>query len=69
MSDWLSPASSDKLKLVQKGHFYFSTENAYQNLTFVKVCDWSGHVFGASASPRSTKKMAVTLFRYSWRSA
>ena len=26
----------------------------------MKVCDWSGHIFGASASPRSlTKKMAI----------
>ena len=27
----------------------------------MKVCDWSRHIFGASASPRSlTKKMAMT---------
>ena len=27
----------------------------------LKVCDWSGHLFGASASPRSlTKKMAMS---------
>ena len=26
--------------------------NAYQYLTSLKVCDWSGHIFG-SASPRS----------------
>ena len=43
-------------------------------LTCLKVCDWSGHIFGASASPRSwTKKewlchplqlfMAVSLIR------
>ena len=29
-------------------------------LTSLKVCDWSGHIFGASASPRSlAKKMAM----------
>ena len=28
-------------------------------LTSLKACDWSGHIFGASASPRSlTKKLA-----------
>ena len=56
-------------------HFFFlPTVNAYQYLTFLKVCDWSGHNFGASASPRSlTKKclfhplplfMAVSMIPY-----
>ena len=37
------------------------TVNAYQYLTSSKVCDWSGHIFGASASPRSlTKKLAMS---------
>ena len=41
------------------GHF-FLTVNADQYLTSLKVCDWSGHIFGASASPRSlTKKKMV----------
>ena len=40
---------------------FYSTVNAYLLLTSSKVCDWSGHIFGASASPRSlTKKMAVS---------
>ena len=30
-------------------------------MTSLKVCDWSGHIFGASASPRSlTKKKAIS---------
>ena len=30
-------------------------------LTSLKACDWSGHIFGASASPRSlTKKLAMS---------
>ena len=30
-------------------------------MTSLKVCDWSGHIFGASASPRSlTKKLAMS---------
>ena len=33
----------------------------YLLLTYLKVCDWSGHILGASASPRSlTKKMAMS---------
>ena len=34
----------------------------YQYLTSLKVCDWSGHIFGASAIPTNrslTKKMAM----------
>ena len=34
---------------------YFEVD-AYQYLTSLKVCDWSGHIFGASASPRSLTK-------------
>ena len=38
-----------------------SSPNAYLLLTSLKVCDWSGHIFGASASPRSlTKKLAMS---------
>ena len=38
---------------------FLSTVNAYQYLTSLEV--WSGHIFGASASPRSlTKKQAMT---------
>ena len=30
-------------------------------LTSLKACDWSGHIFGASASPRSlTKNLAMS---------
>ena len=37
------------------------TVNAHLLLTSLKVCDWSGHIFGASASPRSlTKKLAMS---------
>ena len=36
------------------GHFFFlPTVNAGLLLTSLKVCDWSGRIFGASASPRS----------------
>ena len=41
--------------------FFLPTVNAYLLLTSLKVCDWSGHIFGASASPRSlTKKLAMS---------
>ena len=32
----------------------------YLLLTSLKVCDWSGHIFGASASPRSLTKNMTT---------
>ena len=51
-------------RLVQKterAFFFLPTVNAYLFLTSLKVCDWSGHIFGASASPRSlTKKLAMS---------
>ena len=41
--------------------FFFPTVHAYLFFTSMKVCDWSRHIFGASASPRSlTKKMAMS---------
>ena len=41
--------------------FFLPAGNACQHLTSLKVCDWSGHISGASASPRSlTKKMAMS---------
>ena len=44
-----------------RSFLFLLTVNAYQYLTSLKVCDWSGHIFGASASPKSfTKNMAVT---------
>ena len=47
---------------IQNGSFFFlPTVNAYLLLTSLKVCDWSGHIFATSASPRSlTKKMAMS---------
>ena len=62
-------------RLVQKKKkclfFVLPTVNAYQYLTSLKVCDWSGHIYGASGSPRSfTKKDGyVTLLHCPWRSA
>ena len=51
-------------RLVQKknGSFFFlPTINAYLFIDFLKVCDWLGHIFGASVSPRSlTKKLAMS---------
>ena len=51
-------------RLVQQingSSFFFPTVNAYQYLTSLKNCDWSGHILGASASPRSlTKKKAMS---------
>ena len=47
----------------QMGPFFLPTVNACQVsiLTSLKVCDWSGHIFGASASPRAlTKKLAMS---------
>ena len=49
-------------RLVQKkkGSFFYFYSNAYLLLTSLKVRDWSGHIFGASASPRaSNKNMAM----------
>ena len=44
-----------------RSFLFLLTVNAYQYLTSLKVCDWSAHIFGASASPKSlTKKMAVS---------
>ena len=41
--------------------FFFLTVNAYQYLTSLKVCDRSGHIFGASAGLRSlTTKKAMS---------
>ena len=41
--------------------FFLPSVNAYLLLTSLKLCEWSGHIFGASASPRSiTKKMAMS---------
>ena len=34
-------------------HVFLSTVDSYLLLTSLKVCDWSRHIFGASASPRS----------------
>ena len=36
----------------QMGRFFLPTVNAYLFLPSLKVCDWSGHIFSASASPR-----------------
>ena len=56
-------------RLVQKknGPFYFFLEHlgkclpGIYLLTSWKVCDWSGYIFGASASPSSlTKKLAMS---------
>ena len=51
------PSSTWK-RLVQKKKviFVLPTVNAYLLLTSLKVCDWSGHIFGASASSRSLTK-------------
>ena len=51
-----APGSGWSRKIM--GRFFFlPAVNAYLLLTSLKVCDWSGHVFGASASLRSfTKK-------------
>ena len=42
------------------GNFFLPTVNALLLLTSLKACDWSGHIFGASASVRLlTKKLAI----------
>ena len=53
-----------RLAQKKKGHFFsLPTVNAYPLLPSLKVCDWSGRIFGGSASPRSsTKKLAMSLF-------
>ena len=45
-------------RLVQNknGSFFLPAVNAYLLLTSLKVCDWSGDIFGASARPRSLTK-------------
>ena len=51
-------------RLVQKKNgslFFLRTVNAYQYWTSLKVCDLSGYIFGASASPSSlTNKMVLS---------
>ena len=40
---------------------FSSGGNAWLLLTSLKACDWSGHIFGASARPRFlTKKLAMS---------
>ena len=40
---------------------FLLTVNVWLLLTSLKACDWSGHIFGASASPRFlTKKLAMS---------
>ena len=69
-------------RMVQKKKwviFFLSTVNSYLLLISLKVCDWSGHIFGASTSPRSfTKKMlchplplfmAVSMIPNMWHSS
>ena len=49
------------LEIKKKDNLFLPTANAYLFLTILRVCDWSGHIFGASASPRSlTKKRAMS---------
>ena len=48
----LEAAGSEKKWVI----FFLPTVNVYLLLTSSKVCDWSGHIFGASASPRSFNK-------------
>ena len=44
------------------GFFFLPTVNVYLLLTSLKVCDWSGRIFGASPSPRSlTKKLDIFM--------
>ena len=46
-------------KMRKKG--FLATETPDYFFTSLKACDWSGHLFGASASPRSsTKKLAMS---------
>ena len=51
-------------------HFFSSFGKCHTIITSLKPCDWSGHIFGASASPRSLQKNGyvrieyVTLFHY-----
>ena len=50
-------------RLVQKkmAIFFLLRVNAYLLLSSLKVCDWSGHIFGSSASPKSlAKKLAMS---------
>ena len=63
-------------RLVQKKIDRFFFFSSYSKcllllLTSLKVCDWSGYIFGASGSPSSLRNKSgyVTLFHCSWRSA
>ena len=40
----------------EKRVFFFSSYSVFIFLTSFKVCDWSGHIFGASSSPGSITK-------------
>ena len=40
---------------------FLPTVNARLSLTSLKACDWSGHIFGASASPRSLTKKKLAM--------
>ena len=61
-------------RLVQKTNASFSIlppVKAWLLMTYSTTCYWSGHIFGASANPRSftKKRWWVTLFHCSWWSA
>ena len=61
--EYLEEARPEKKRSSKKkGTFFFlPTVNAWLLLTSLKARDWSGHIFGASAGPRSfTKKLAMS---------
>ena len=62
--EYLQRARSEKMK---KNCLFLRKHLTY--IDFLKARGWLGHTLAASASPRtSTKILADTLFRWSWRS-
>ena len=54
-------STSKRLVKKTKWSLFLATVNAWLLMTFLKACDGSGHIFGASASHRSsTKKLAMS---------
>ena len=59
--EYLEAAGPEKKKVI----YFLLAVNANLLLTSLEVCGWSGHIFGACASPGSlTKKLATSSTVY-----
>ena len=70
--DTLEHLEAVRSRKKNKTFFLLPTVNAWILLTSLKACDWSAHIFGASASPRLCHPfplfMAVRMIPNMWHS-